>query len=62
MKRENDAKGPIIKLVNYGAYEGWRVISFDNLQEAIDDPVYGNEYAMASPMKLTAFVDGIEVK
>lgn len=61
-KRENDAKGPIIKLINYGAYEGWSVISFDNLQEALDNSDYGSEYALASPIKLTAFIDGVEVK
>ena len=44
MARRDDEKGPIIRWLNYGVYEGWRPCSYDTVKEALEDDNYGNRF------------------
>lgn len=44
----DDAKGPFVRWLDYGIYEGWRPQSFDTLKEALSeqDHVFGSRYVI----------------
>ena len=44
MKTHGSVEGPIIRWLDYGAYEGWKPDSYDTIKEALEDNNYGNKF------------------
>ena len=44
MAKRDDADGPVIRWLDYGAYEGWKPDSYDTVKEALEDTNYGNKF------------------
>lgn len=46
MAKRDGIDGPVIRWLDYGAYEGWKPDSYDTVKEALEDTNYGNKFVI----------------